>query len=131
MGFISVEKSCVWSFQDEMAAVSCVLPDSCSSCQLPGCLFVDVDTLPENAYGMIQLLFLMAAYGTVLFYGANMIGDGAEDLLKLDAWKPIVGPIVLPVLGAVPDAAIVFFSGMGPGAQVRACTAPRVLRRRA
>ena len=29
------------------------------------------------------------------------------------------GPIVLPVLGAVPDAAIVFFSGIGPGAQAQ------------
>ena len=66
---------------------------------------------------MIQLLFLMGVYAFVLMQGADMIGGGAEDLMLLDSWKPIVGPIILPVLGAVPDAAIVFFSGMGPGAQ--------------
>eukprot|EP01050_Picozoa_sp_SAG11_P006176 SAG11_NODE_469_length_9207_cov_5.391744_2_plen_408_part_00 len=90
-----------------------------TACQLPGCLFVDVDTLPSGAYGMVQLLFLMMCYGYVLFNGANMIGDGAEMLLDLPAWAPTVGPIVLPVLGAVPDAAIVFFSGLGPGAQTQ------------
>ena len=66
---------------------------------------------------MIQLLFLMGVYAFVLMQGADMIGGGAEELMLLDSWKPIVGPIILPVLGAVPDAAIVFFSGMGPGAQ--------------
>jgi Ca2+/Na+ antiporter len=90
-----------------------------AACQLPGCLFVDVDTLPDDAYGFIQLLFLMSCYGYALFTGANMIGDGAEEMLEFPAWEPIVGSIVLPVLGAVPDAAIVFFSGMGPDAQTQ------------
>eukprot|EP01052_Picozoa_sp_SAG31_P035293 SAG31_NODE_4237_length_3431_cov_9.478992_1_plen_711_part_00 len=86
-------------------------------CQLPGCLFVDVDVLPADAYGFIQLLFLMMVYGYILSIGANMIGEGAEALLQIPSLAPLVGPIVLPVLGAVPDAAIVFFSGMGPDAQ--------------
>ena len=57
---------------------------------MPGCLFVDVDDLPSNVYGMLQLLFLMGCYAYVLGIGADMIGDGAEEMLKLDAWAPIV-----------------------------------------
>lgn len=40
---------------------------------------------------------------------------GSELLLLLGkTFEAIVGPIVLPVLGAVPDGAIVIFSGLGP-----------------
>jgi len=34
--------------------------------------------------------------------------------------KGIVGPVVLPILGAVPDGAIVIFSGLGPIADAQA-----------
>ena len=33
--------------------------------------------------------------------------------------KGVVGTLVLPILGAVPDGAIVLFSGMGPQAQAQ------------
>ena len=42
---------------------------------------------------------------------------GSEKLLFLPGWKGLVGTVVLPILGAVPDGAIVLFSGMGPNAQ--------------
>lgn len=38
-------------------------------------------------------------------------------MLLVDGLKKIVGSVVLPVLGAVPDGAIVFFSGLGANAQ--------------
>ena len=46
-----------------------------------------------------------------------MISDGSELLLLLPTIAGLVGPVVLPVLGAVPDGAIVLFSGVGPDAQ--------------
>ena len=46
-----------------------------------------------------------------------MIGDGAEMLMLIPSLEGIVGSIILPVLGAVPDGAIVLFSGLGPDAQ--------------
>jgi Ca2+/Na+ antiporter len=82
-------------------------------------LFVDVTLLPQNGFGFFQLIFLMGAYAFVLFNGSNMISDGSELLLLIPALAGIVGSVVLPVLGAVPDGAIVLFSGLGPGAQTQ------------
>lgn len=45
-----------------------------------------------------------------------MISEGSE-LLLLTPWKGLIGSVVLPILGAVPDGAIVLFSGMGPNAK--------------
>lgn len=73
--------------------------------------------LSEGFFGAIQLFGLMAGYGFVLVNAATLIGDGAELLLLVPSMATIVGTLVLPVLGAVPDGAIVFFSGLGPSAQ--------------
>ena len=40
-------------------------------------------------------------------------------LLEATPYNSLIGPTILPVLGAVPDAAIVFFSGMGSNAQTQ------------
>ena len=71
----------------------------------------------EGGYGVVQLLFLLLAYAYVLFTCSNMISDGSELLLLVPSMAGVVGSVVLPVLGAVPDGAIVLFSGLGPGAQ--------------
>ncbi|GAB5372355.1 hypothetical protein AAMO2058_001658300 [Amorphochlora amoebiformis] len=80
--------------------------------------FVDVDTLPDDAYGFIQLLTLLVAYGYVVVVAARGIGEGCELLM---AYSPpmaaLVGPILLPILGAVPDSMIILFSGLGSDAQ--------------
>jgi len=73
--------------------------------------------LPYDGYGFFQILFLTAVYGYILFIAANLISDGSEFLLLIPAISGMVGSIVLPVLGAVPDAAIVIFSGLGSDAQ--------------
>jgi hypothetical protein len=73
--------------------------------------------LGEGFYGIFQLLFLMGAYAMVLMNAATLIGDGAELLLLVPEYATLVGTLVLPILGAVPDGAIVLFSGMGKGAQ--------------
>jgi len=80
-------------------------------------LFVDVARLPKDSYGFIQLLYLGGTYAMVLMHSSNMIKDGSELLLLIPKYAGIVGSIVLPVLGAVPDGAIVLFSGLGPNAQ--------------
>ncbi|CAH0481005.1 unnamed protein product [Peronospora belbahrii] len=80
-------------------------------------IFIDPKDLPDGGYGLIQVLFLGAVYGFVLYNASNLISDGSELLLLVPSMAGIVGSIVLPVLGAVPDGAIVLFSGMGPNAQ--------------
>ena len=57
-------------------------------------------------------LFVMACYGFILFKAAVLIGDGSEKLLLI--YGPgIVGGLLIPILGAVPDGAIVLVSGLG------------------
>lgn len=55
--------------------------------------------------------------GYALFQASNLISDGSELLLLVPQWAPIVGSVVLPVLGAVPDGMMVLFSGLGEHAQ--------------
>eukprot|EP00397_Hematodinium_sp_SG-2012_P009367 GEMP01009450.1.p1 GENE.GEMP01009450.1~~GEMP01009450.1.p1 ORF type:complete len:554 (+),score=124.61 GEMP01009450.1:133-1794(+) len=65
----------------------------------------------------VQLTILTAIYGYVLFTAAGMIGDGSELLLLVPSVAGLVGCVVLPVLGAVPDGMMVLFSGLGKNAQ--------------
>jgi Ca2+/Na+ antiporter len=71
--------------------------------------FIDPD-----AMSALQLLWAFFSYGYVLFISADMIGDGAELLLLIPAYKDLVASVVLPILGAVPDGMMVLFSGLGP-----------------
>eukprot|EP00045_Choanoeca_perplexa_P016259 m.217961 g.217961 ORF g.217961 m.217961 type:complete len:581 (-) comp17210_c1_seq2:101-1843(-) len=73
----------------------------------------------ESGYGFVQVLFLMCAYAYVLFFSSNLISDGSELLLLVPSLRGIVGSVVLPILGAVPDGAIVLFSGLGDNAQAQ------------
>eukprot|EP00177_Eucheuma_denticulatum_P003538 GFKZ01006393.1.p1 GENE.GFKZ01006393.1~~GFKZ01006393.1.p1 ORF type:complete len:588 (-),score=101.65 GFKZ01006393.1:114-1877(-) len=68
-------------------------------------------------FGLFQVLFLLCVYGGILFRASKLIADGSELLLLVPSLRHIVGSVVLPILGAVPDGAIVFFSGLGPNAQ--------------
>uniref|UniRef100_A0A7S0ZIS2 EF-hand domain-containing protein n=1 Tax=Timspurckia oligopyrenoides TaxID=708627 RepID=A0A7S0ZIS2_9RHOD len=67
--------------------------------------------------GFIQVLGLLLVYGYVLYTASNMISDGSELLLLVPSLRNIVGSVVLPILGAVPDSAIILFSAMGENAQ--------------
>lgn len=64
-----------------------------------------------------QIFFMTLMYCCVLFEAANVLSAGSEHLLLVPSLAPIVGSVVLPILGAVPDGMIVLFSGMGPNAQ--------------
>mmetsp|Transcript_25900 Transcript_25900/g.62394 ORF Transcript_25900/g.62394 Transcript_25900/m.62394 type:complete len:687 (-) Transcript_25900:469-2529(-) len=80
--------------------------------------FVDAGELPEDGFGFIQLLTLLFGYGYIIILCAQGIGDGCELLM---AYSPrmasLVGPVVLPILGAVPDSMIILASGLGEDAQ--------------
>ena len=68
-------------------------------------------------------------YSYILFKGASLISDGSELLLLIPRWSGLIGSIVLPFLGAVPDSAIgsvnlfgflvVLFAGLGDEASVK------------
>lgn len=64
-----------------------------------------------SAGGSLTLMFF---YCMVLLWGANCIGDGGEALLNLGVMSPsFIGGVLLPILGAVPDAVIIIVSGAG------------------
>lgn len=88
---------------------------------LPGLYALPNDCLQPGTYafapsfgGVLQILFLGSAYAFVLFHASNMIADGSELLLLIPEVSGMVGSVVLPILGAIPDGAIVLFSGLGP-----------------
>lgn len=64
-----------------------------------------------------SLVLMVCIYGYALYMASNFISDGSELLLLVPRFAPIIGSVVLPVLGAVPDSMMIFFSGMGPNAQ--------------
>jgi len=70
-----------------------------------------ISGLPESDT-VTGTMFLMASYGYILLQGATLISDGSE--LLLEVLDPgIIGGLVLPILGAFPDAAIILMSGLG------------------
>ena len=58
-------------------------------------------------------MWLFLSYGYVLYFASNLISEGSDLLLLVPSIAGIVGSCVLPVLGAAPDGAIMFFSGLG------------------
>eukprot|EP00112_Aurelia_sp_Birch-Aquarium-sp1_P008241 Seg1903.3 transcript_id=Seg1903.3/GoldUCD/mRNA.D3Y31 product="Sodium/calcium exchanger NCL2" protein_id=Seg1903.3/GoldUCD/D3Y31 len=59
-------------------------------------------------------LLLIIFYALLLGVAAKLISDGAELLLDLGVSANLVGGLILPLLGAVPDSAIIIVSGLGP-----------------
>ena len=85
-------------------------------CSGLACLFIDPAAVVGGGLGAVHLISHVLAYGYVLAYGANLIAHGSE-LLACVYDPGLVGGLLLPVMGAVPDAAIVLFSGLGDNAQ--------------
>jgi len=82
-------------------------------------IFIDPNDFVDQSGGWIKILFLMAVYGFILFKASNLISDGSELLLLIPSVAGIVGSVVLPILGAVPDGMIVLFSGLGDKAEAQ------------
>jgi len=64
-----------------------------------------------------QLTFVTLIYAVVLYQASGLISGGSELLMLIPSVAALVGSIVLPILGAVPDGMMVLFSGVGPNAQ--------------
>ena len=45
-------------------------------------------------------------------FGSQLMSNGTELLLLVPEWTGVVGSIVLPVLGSLPDVNIILFSGL-------------------
>lgn len=62
--------------------------------------------------GLGASVFLNLVYGYALLTAAGFISDGSELLLEILS-PGLVGGLLLPILGAVPDAAVIIASGLG------------------
>ncbi|OVA14494.1 EF-hand domain [Macleaya cordata] len=72
----------------------------------------------ERTYGFMPcttnvfgILFLIIVYGYLMFLAARYISTGSELLLEIIG-PGIVGGLFLPILGALPDAMLIFVSGL-------------------
>jgi len=72
-----------------------------------------IPSVDPHEVGITGLIWLFATYGYVLFRASNLISEGSELLLLVPSLAGLVGGVILPLLGAVPDGAIMLFSGMG------------------
>mmetsp|Transcript_83186 Transcript_83186/g.165115 ORF Transcript_83186/g.165115 Transcript_83186/m.165115 type:complete len:557 (+) Transcript_83186:42-1712(+) len=72
---------------------------------------------PPDKCSIGQLIFLTLVYAKILYESSGLIANGSELLLLFPSVAGLVGSIVLPILGAVPDGVMVLFSGLGPDAQ--------------
>lgn len=58
------------------------------------------------------MIVMMLIYATILGFGAKLIADGSEELLELfPNYNTIIGALLLPILGAVPDSLMILVSG--------------------
>lgn len=73
-------------------------------------------SLFPSANSIGSMVVMVIIYGLFLGYAAKMIADGSELLLEIfPNWGTIIGGLLLPVLGAVPDGAMILVSGaFGP-----------------
>lgn len=73
--------------------------------------------IPPSLCNGYQLFFLTSVYGYILYLGSDLISDGSELLLLVPSIAGMVGSVVLPILGAVPDSLMVLFAGLGENVQ--------------
>jgi len=80
-------------------------------------MFNESPFVPPEHMNNAALLMMTVIYGVVLYQSSNLIADGSELLLLIPSVAGLVGSIVLPILGAVPDGMMTLSSGLGPGPQ--------------
>lgn len=81
-------------------------------------LFLDPASAAAGGLGVLQVAFQVVFLAAPLVYGAKLMADGA-DLLTLTLDATFVCAVVVPLLGALPDAFIILFSALGPDAQAQ------------
>jgi Ca2+/Na+ antiporter len=70
-------------------------------------------SIEPGEVGTTGLIWLFLSYGYVLYFASNLISEGSDLLMLVPSMAGLVGGVVLPLLGAVPDGAIMLFSGLG------------------
>lgn len=71
-------------------------------------------SIEPSEVGITGLMWLGLTYGYLLSIASSYIEEGSELLLLVPSLAGLVGGVVIPLLGAVPDGAIMLFSGLGP-----------------
>eukprot|EP00542_Grammatophora_oceanica_P016779 CAMPEP_0194033942 /NCGR_PEP_ID=MMETSP0009_2-20130614/6408_1 /TAXON_ID=210454 /ORGANISM="Grammatophora oceanica, Strain CCMP 410" /LENGTH=576 /DNA_ID=CAMNT_0038674673 /DNA_START=104 /DNA_END=1834 /DNA_ORIENTATION=+ len=74
---------------------------------------MSIPDIEPSEVGTSGLIWLFLSYGYVLYFASNLISEGSDLLLLIPSMAGLVGGVVLPLLGAVPDGAIMLFSGLG------------------
>lgn len=72
-----------------------------------------IPTIYPADVGASGLAWLLFSYGYILCYASNLISEGSDLLLLIPSLAGLVGGVVLPFLGAIPDGTIMLFSGLG------------------
>eukprot|EP01088_Endostelium_zonatum_P006223 TRINITY_DN1832_c0_g1_i1.p1 TRINITY_DN1832_c0_g1~~TRINITY_DN1832_c0_g1_i1.p1 ORF type:complete len:581 (-),score=151.54 TRINITY_DN1832_c0_g1_i1:46-1788(-) len=108
--------SCFWCSSTQLCFSPSSLPPpaNCSSglCQSSSCSCTApcTDSFYPCSDTISGILILLFFYGVLLAFGAKFISDGSELLLEILP-AGIIGGVLIPFLGAVPDTAIVLVSG--------------------
>jgi hypothetical protein len=92
-----------------------------------GTLFIDVSTLPYDAAGFVQVLFLTGVYMTVLSWASRCVFSACELLLCVPEYAYVVGSLILPVIGALPEALLILYAGLGANPSDTLCIGAGVL----
>lgn len=74
---------------------------------------MSVITINPSEVGWAGLAWLLISYGYVLFKASIFISQGSDLLLLVPSLQGLVGGTILPLLGAIPEGAIMLFSGLG------------------
>lgn len=73
-------------------------------------MFPSIDPSDVGASG---LFWLLLSYGFAMYVASKLISEGSDLLLLVPSLAGLVGGVVLPIIGAIPDGAIMLFSGLG------------------
>eukprot|EP00541_Cyclophora_tenuis_P000268 CAMPEP_0116543568 /NCGR_PEP_ID=MMETSP0397-20121206/1637_1 /TAXON_ID=216820 /ORGANISM="Cyclophora tenuis, Strain ECT3854" /LENGTH=553 /DNA_ID=CAMNT_0004067689 /DNA_START=47 /DNA_END=1708 /DNA_ORIENTATION=- len=76
-------------------------------------------SIDPGSVGVTGLIWLFFSYGYALYFASNLISEGSDLLMLIPSMAGLVGGAVLPLLGAVPDGAIMLFSGLGSRAKAQ------------
>ena len=110
----TADTSCLWCEGDktcyDFGDVSAVSACSSGLCQAGAC---DCDeTIWPETNGWFSEVVMMLFYGIILAVGAKWIADGSEELLEI-VDPGIIGALLLPILGALPDSMMIIVSALG------------------
>ncbi|KAK8797184.1 hypothetical protein WA158_004394 [Blastocystis sp. Blastoise] len=82
-------------------------------------LFIDIEQLPYDFYGTVQLLFHFVAYFYVYFRAIYMINYGSNLFLLRPKWQNFYGSVMIPFISCTPDFLVIICSCFGETSEAR------------